>query len=188
MPIGKRAGLLGAVGATGGVFLNYGFLDVLPHISLDGLTMREEGYTETGGGDGLNLQVAPYYANSLRGSIGSDFKTSFNLFGATVSPEARLGYRYDLVNSPVKLKAGFVSTGGLGTPGNTFTFVGPDPDTGNAVAGPEPGRRHRYLAPGRQLRLDPRQQRIDHPGRHPDAAGPYLTRVFWSLRASRVLT
>ena len=97
--------------------------------------MREEGYTETGGGDGLDLQVAPYYANSLRGSIGSDFKTSFNIFGATVSPEARLGYRYDVVDSPVKLKAGFVSTGGLGTPSNTFTFVGPDPDTGNAVAG-----------------------------------------------------
>ena len=133
--VGKRAGLLGAVGATGGVFLKYGFLDVLPHIGLDGLATREEGYTESGGGDGLNLQVAPYYANSLRGSIGSDFKTSFNLFGATISPEARLGYRYDLANSPVKLKAGFVSTGGLGTPNNTFTFVGPDPDTGNAVAG-----------------------------------------------------
>ncbi|MBN9555837.1 MAG: hypothetical protein J0H61_14405, partial [Alphaproteobacteria bacterium] len=42
---------------------------------------------------------------------------------------------YDLVNTPVKLKAGFVSTGGLKTPGNTFTFVGPDPDTGNAIAG-----------------------------------------------------
>ncbi|MGZ5925512.1 MAG: autotransporter outer membrane beta-barrel domain-containing protein, partial [Rhizomicrobium sp.] len=133
--VGKRAGLLGAVGATGGVFLKYGFLDVLPHIGLDGLATREEGYTESGGGDGLNLQVAPYYANSLRGSIGSDFKTSFNLFGATVSPEARLGYRYDLANSPVKLKAGFVSTGGLGSPNNTFTFVGPDPDTDNAVAG-----------------------------------------------------
>ena len=35
----------------------------------------------------------------------------------------------------MKLKAGFVSTGGLGTPNNTFTFVGPDPDTGNTVAG-----------------------------------------------------
>ena len=133
--VGKRAALMGALGATGGVFLKYGFLDILPHIALDGLVSREEGYTENGGGDGLDLQVAPYYANSLRGSIGSDFKTSFNIFGATVSPEARLGYRYDVANSPVKLKAGFVSTGGLHTPGNSFTFVGPDPDSGNAVAG-----------------------------------------------------
>ena len=133
--VGKRAGLLAALGATSGVFLKYGFLNILPHVALDGLTTREEGYTESGGGDGLNLQVAPYYANSLRGSLGSDFKFNFDLFGATISPEARLGYRYDLVNTPVKLKAGFVSTGGLGAPNNVFTFVGPDPDTGNAVAG-----------------------------------------------------
>lgn len=133
--VGKRAALLGALGATGGVFLKYGFLSVMPHVGLDGLATREEGYTESGGGDGLDLQVAPYYANSFRGSIGSDFKTSFNLLGATISPEARLGYRYDFINAPVKLKAAFASTGGLDAPNNTFTFVGPDPDSGNAVAG-----------------------------------------------------
>ena len=133
--ISKRAGLLGSLGATGGVFMKYGALDILPHVALDGLTTREEGYTESGGGDGLNLQVAPYYANSLRGSIGSDFKTHFNILGATVSPEARIGYRYDFIDTPVKLKAGFASTGGLNAPGNVFTFVGPDPDTGNYVAG-----------------------------------------------------
>ena len=133
--VGKRSGLLASLGGTGGVFLNYGLLDILPHVALDGLAMREEGYTESGGGDGLNLQVAPYYANSLRGSIGSDFKTHFDFLGATFTPEARLGYRYDFIDTPVKLKAGFASTGGLGTPGNVFTFVGPDPDTGNAVAG-----------------------------------------------------
>lgn len=133
--VGKRAGLLGALGATGGVFLQYGGLSVMPHIAVDGLMTREEGYTESGGGAGLNLQVAPYYANSLRGSLGTDFKFNFNFLGATFSPEARLGYRYDAINTPVKLKAGFVSTGGLKTPGNVMTFVGPDPDSGNAVAG-----------------------------------------------------
>ena len=100
--IGKRAGLLGSLGATGGVFLKYGGLDILPHVALDGLTTREEGYTESGGGDGLDLQVAPYYANSLRGSIGSDFKTSFGVLGATITTEARIGYRYDFVDTPVK--------------------------------------------------------------------------------------
>lgn len=132
---GKRAALMGSLGATTGAFFNFGLVNVIPHFGLDGLSMREEGYTENGGGDGLDLQVAPYYANSLRGSVGSDFTTSFDVFGATVTPEARLGYRYDMVNMPVKLKAGFVSTGGINVPGNTVTFVGPDPDTGNAVAG-----------------------------------------------------
>ena len=35
----------------------------------------------------------------------------------------------------MKLKAAFASTGGTGANGNSFTFVGPDPDTGNILAG-----------------------------------------------------
>ena len=132
---GKRAALMGALGATTGVFFNFAGVQMTPHIALDGLASREEGYTENGGGDGLDLQIAPTYANSLRGSVGSDFATNFDLWGATITPEARFGYRYDAVNMPVKLKGGFVSTGGLEVPGNTITFIGPDPDTGNAVAG-----------------------------------------------------
>ena len=132
---GKRASLLASLGATTGVLLKYGAFDVTPHISLDGMTMREEGYTETGGGDGFDLQVAPYYASSLRTSLGVDGKTSFSLWDATITPEMRLGYRYDFVGAPVKLKAAFVSTGGLTSPNNQFTVIGPDPDTGNLLAG-----------------------------------------------------
>ena len=157
---------MGALGATTGVFFNFGGVQITPHVALDGLASREEGYTENGGGDGLDLQVAPYYANSLRGSVGSDFATNFDLLGATITPEARLGYRYDAVNMPVKLKAGFVSTGGLEVPGNTFTFIGPDPDTGNAVAGLSLGAGTDTWQSGRQLRLDPRQQWLDLTGRH----------------------
>jgi uncharacterized protein with beta-barrel porin domain len=132
---GKRAALLGALGGTAGVFLNFGGVQLLPHASLDGMSMREEGYSEANGGDGFDLQVAPYYANSLRTFLGTDLKTSFDVFGVSMTPDAEIGYRYDFVNTPVKLKAGFLSTGGLSTPGNTLTFVGPDPDTGNILAG-----------------------------------------------------
>jgi hypothetical protein len=106
-----------------------------PHLSVDGLAMREEGYTETGGGPGFNLQVNPSYANSLRTALGVDLRTSFPLWSLRVTPEARFGYRYDLVSSPMKLKGGFVSTGGTTTAGNTYNFVGPDPDTGNMFGG-----------------------------------------------------
>jgi hypothetical protein len=133
--VGKRAGLIGALGATTGLIFDYGSLSVIPHISLDAMSMREEGYTENGGGDGLNLQVSPYYANSLRAFLGADVKERVGLFGIILEPEARLGYRYDFVGVPVKLKAAFISTGGLDRPGNSFTIAGPDPDTGNAVAG-----------------------------------------------------
>jgi hypothetical protein len=126
---------MGAMGANMGAVFNAGILQITPHFSLDGLSLREEGYGETGGGGGFDLQVAPYYANSLRSAAGIDFSAGLKLFGIILKPEARLGYRYDLASSPVKLKAGFIGTGGLGTAGNTMTFVGPDPDTGNAFGG-----------------------------------------------------
>jgi hypothetical protein len=132
---GKRNALMLALGGKMGAGLRAGWLEVAPHISLDAMAMREEGYTESGGGPGFNLQVNPAYANSLRTALGVDFRSKFSLWGIQLSPEARVGYRYDLANAPMKLKAGFVSTGGTSTVGNTYNFVGPDPDTGNMFGG-----------------------------------------------------
>ena len=131
----KRASQMVALGGKMGVMLKSFGIDMDPYASLDGLTMREEGYTEANGGPGFNLQVAPYYASSLRTALGADFKTGVNLWGIELSPEARVGYRYDLMHQAVKVKAAFASTGGTGTVGNTMTFVGPDPDSGNAILG-----------------------------------------------------
>jgi hypothetical protein len=133
--IGKRPALMGALGANAGVMLNLGGFHIDPHLSLDGLTLREEGYTEANGGNGFNLQVAPYFANSLRAAPMLDFKTSVSVWGIDLAPEARVGYRVDMLKQPVKIQAAFASTGGLGTVGNTMTFVGPDPDTGSTVVG-----------------------------------------------------
>ncbi|HVW74825.1 MAG TPA: autotransporter outer membrane beta-barrel domain-containing protein [Rhizomicrobium sp.] len=131
----KRPGAMLALGANTGVTLHYGGIEVDPHVSLDGLTLREEGYQEANGGPGLDLDVAPYFANSLRGALGADVKGNISLWGFELTPEARLGYRYDFLQDPVKIKAAFESTGGRSTAGNTMTFIGPDPDTGNAIAG-----------------------------------------------------
>ena len=131
----KRPGAMLVGGVNAGVVFKKLGMEIAPHISLDGLTLREEGYTETGGGSGFNLAVAPYFANSLRTAFGTDFKGSIRAFGIDLTPEARLGYRYDLLHQPVKIRAAFDSTGGLGTTGNTMTFIGPDPDTGNVFGG-----------------------------------------------------
>lgn len=132
---GKRAALMGAIGGNFGANFRSGALQISPHFSLDGMAMREEGYSESGGGNGFDLQVAPYYANSLRAAFGSDFRLNMTLFGFNFAPEARLGYRYDLAASAVKLKGAFLGTGGLNTAGNSYTFVGPDPDSGNLIGG-----------------------------------------------------
>jgi hypothetical protein len=131
----RRPGAMLALGANTGVMLKYGGIEVDPHVSLDGMTMREEGYQEADGGSGMNLDVAPYFANSLRTAIGADVKGKVSLWGFDLTPEARLGYRYDVLQQAINVKAAFESTGGRGTSGNTMTFVGPDPDSGNAIAG-----------------------------------------------------
>ncbi len=131
----RRPGAMLALGANTGVMLHYGGIEVDPHVSLDGLTMREEGYSEADGGSGMNLDVAPYFANSLRTAIGADVKGKISLWGFDLTPEARLGYRYDVLQQAINVKAAFESTGGRGTAGNTMTFIGPDPDSGNAIAG-----------------------------------------------------
>jgi hypothetical protein len=131
----QRPAAMLAGGATTGMILKYSGIEVDPHISLDGMTLREDGYQEANGGPGLNLDVAPYFANSLRGAVGADIKTSVSIWGFDLTPEGRLGYRYDMLQQPIKINAAFESTGGRSTAGNTMTFVGPDPDSGNAIAG-----------------------------------------------------
>ena len=136
---GKRAGLLVAGGISTGVVLAYGGTVITPQFSIDGLTMREEGYTETGGGagtagaDGFDLRVQPYYANSVRGYFGTTFRQDIDFGDFFIQPEARIGYRYDFLSDAVKLKAAFASM--AATPGNEFTLTGPDPERGNVVAG-----------------------------------------------------
>jgi hypothetical protein len=131
----KRPGAMLALGANTGAMLKYSGFEMDPHISLDAMTLREEGYQEANGGPGFNLDVAPYFASSVRTAVGADIKTNVSIWNFELTPEMRLGYRYDLVQDAVKIKAAFESTGGRGTAGNTMTFVGPDPDSGNAILG-----------------------------------------------------
>jgi uncharacterized protein with beta-barrel porin domain len=122
--------LLGAIGGTTGAIFSYGPLLLMPEIGLDALTMREEGFTEHGGGTGFNLKVEPYYATSLRTFLGVDSRVDVDLGDFTLQPEGRLGYRFDFINDPVKVKGAFAAV-----PADTFTITGPDPSRGNVVAG-----------------------------------------------------
>jgi hypothetical protein len=146
----KHAGALLSGGFTTGAMLNYGATTLMPQLSVDGLLMREEGYTEYNPGttptcanttnicDGFDLQVQPYYARSLRAFLGSSVRHDFDLGDFFLQPELRLGYRYDFLSDPVKLKAAFAYanvTGATPTAGQQFSVEGPDPAKGNFVLG-----------------------------------------------------
>jgi hypothetical protein len=130
----KHIGVFLAGGVTTGAILKYAGTTITPKIAIDGLTMRENGYTESGGGptghDGFDLAVGASYTNSLRSLLGVDLRQDIDMGDFFLQPEARVGYRYDFIGTPQKVTANFVSL-----PGSSFTVQGPDPAQGNLVAG-----------------------------------------------------
>ncbi|MGD0144212.1 MAG: autotransporter outer membrane beta-barrel domain-containing protein, partial [Rhizomicrobium sp.] len=131
----RPAAVLAGSVTTGGIF-NLGSTVISPQLDIDGLTMREDGYSEGGGqdltgGDGFDLRVAPNYANSARAFLGVDFRQDINLGDFYLQPEARAGYRYDFLDGAQKLDANFIGV----TPVSQFTIEGPDPAKGNFVLG-----------------------------------------------------
>jgi hypothetical protein len=128
---------------TGAIFA-YGATTLSPELAVDGLMMREEGYTEKNPatiatvGDGFDLKVEPYYAKSLRIFLGGSVRHDLSLWDFYLQPEAHLGFRYDMFSNPVKLKAAFAyadTSGATVGPGTQFTITGPDPSQANFVAG-----------------------------------------------------
>ncbi|MFL5236094.1 MAG: autotransporter domain-containing protein [Rhizomicrobium sp.] len=132
---GKRDSLLGAIGATTGVILTTGSTVFTPMFSIDGMYMKENGYTEHGGGDpnggdAFDLNVATTYYKSARAFLGADVRQDLDLGDFYLQPEARAGYRYDFIADAQNVKASFAQV-----PGTAFTLTGPDPASGNAVLG-----------------------------------------------------
>ena len=134
----KRAALVGALGFTTGAVLKFGSTFITPQLAVDGMSMREEGFTELNGGNGFNLAVKPYYANSLRAFLGTELRQNLDFGDFFIQPSARVGYRFDFLNNPVKLRAAFADidpTQPGNQPGASFTIQGPDPGRGNFVGG-----------------------------------------------------
>ncbi|HTT99535.1 MAG TPA: autotransporter outer membrane beta-barrel domain-containing protein [Rhizomicrobium sp.] len=131
-----RPGLVGSAGFTTGVILAYGSTTLTPQLSMDAMTMRVDGATEShptaspGNGDGFDLAMKSYYSNSMRVFLGADVREDLDMGDFFIQPDVRLGYRYDFISDPTKLTAHFVST-----PNTDFTITGPDPSQGNFVAG-----------------------------------------------------
>ena len=134
----NRAALVGALGVTTGAVMKFGSTFLTPQIALDGLSMREEGYTEINGGTGFNLAVKPYYSNSLRAFVGTEARQDIDVGDFFIQPSARIGYRFDFINDATKLHAAFADIDSNLTgnqPGAPFTIQGPDPSRGNFVGG-----------------------------------------------------
>lgn len=136
--VGKRATEMASGGFSTGFIFNSGGTVLMPQFSVDALTLREEGYTESGGGAGMDLHVQPYYANSVRAFLGADLRQDLKMGSFFLQPELRAGYRYDFINGQTKLKVNFAgdqTVSPVVAPGSQFAVVGPDPAKGNLILG-----------------------------------------------------
>lgn len=139
----KHTGALIAGSVTTGGMFSYGAATLMPQINLDGMLVRENGYTEhnpstTTVGDGFDLKVNESYAKSLRVFVGLNARYDLDLGGFFLQPEGRAGYRYDFFDDPAKVKAAFAYsnvTNNSVTAGDTFTLEGPSPSQGSFVVG-----------------------------------------------------
>lgn len=131
-------------GVTTGAQFDWAGLVLAPQVSLDGMLMRAEGYSEKNpdstlaARQGFLLHLDPGYSQSLRGYAGTSLRYDFRLFGITWQPEVHGGYRYDFLNDANKSRVSFkdINTDVSGSQrGSTFTLYGLDPSRGNLVGG-----------------------------------------------------
>lgn len=80
---------------------------VRPAVSVDYLRLFEEGYTETGGGIGVDLSVADRESTSFTGSATMSFGALFENNARWWSPVVRVGYRNEFSNDILETEARF---------------------------------------------------------------------------------
>ncbi len=93
-----------------GTFYNWNLYQLAPYVRAAYVNIHEDGYTETLGGDGINLVVGEKNTDSLRGSVGFTFDRDFPIyFDSYAEAVFRANYTRDIINSPVSLTADFVA-------------------------------------------------------------------------------
>lgn len=107
-----------------------GPLIILPTVSIDYLRLEEDGYSESGGGAGIDLEVLDRTSDSTTATAMLVVGGRFNRTGRTWwSPRLRVGYRSALSSSAPVTMARFAGST------NYFTLMASDlPDSG-AIAG-----------------------------------------------------
>jgi uncharacterized protein with beta-barrel porin domain len=127
---GDWTGYLASGGATAGYVFNFGPIEIIPQVSLDGLYMRQTSYAERGGGSGIDLNVGTQDAKSVRLFAGVVAQSGFMFEGGRLQPQVLAGWSRDLMKDPSVIDASFEAL-----PGSSFALVGPTSDPSRLIGG-----------------------------------------------------
>ena len=117
-------------GISAGYVMNLGPVQIIPQISVDALYMHQLGYTEAGGGDGVNLDVGSQDVRSFRLFAGVSAQSPFQFEGGRMLPQVLAGWSHEFVKNPITIDASFEAL-----PGSTFALVGPQVDPSKLIGG-----------------------------------------------------
>ncbi len=110
LAIGKWKGYEYGGTIEGGFFTRIGNTEVTPFLRASYLKNHENGYTETSGGAGIDLSVAPRNAQIGRGSAGLTIDRDFPVFyDSYIEAEFRANYTRDFMNDPYAVRARFAT-------------------------------------------------------------------------------
>lgn len=108
--VGKWDGIQWGGSLETGTFFNWNLYQLAPYVRAAYVNIHEDDYTETLGGDGINLAISDKNTDSLRSSIGFTFDRDFPIFyDSYVEAEFRANYTRDILNDPLSLTADFVA-------------------------------------------------------------------------------
>lgn len=110
--IGKWSGYQYSGTLEAGYLVRRGLYELGPYARVAYLKIHENGYTETGGGTGVNLAIDDRNGESFRGTAGFVLNRNFLLsYDSYVEAQFRGGFTREFMGDPVAVTARFVSGG-----------------------------------------------------------------------------
>jgi hypothetical protein len=128
--MGKPDEMLASGGISGGYVWNLGFIHLIPQASLNGIELYDRGYTEGGGGAGVDLAVNSHHESSLRSFLGLTAGGSYESGEAHLVPQVSAGWSQDLLSGSPTIDAAFASV-----PQSSFEVTGLAASRSRLIAG-----------------------------------------------------
>ena len=117
-------------GFSTGYVLSFGPLQIIPQISLDGLYLHQTAYSETGGGQGIDMNVGKQDVRSLRLFAGVVAQGVFPVEEGRLQPQILAGWSHEFENNTPVIDVSFQAL-----PGSPFALVGPTADPSKLIGG-----------------------------------------------------
>ena len=127
---GKPNEMFASGGLSGGYDWNLGIIQLMPQISLNGIALYDHAYTESGGGEGVDLNVNSHHQSSVRSFVGVTAGNAYTAGGARLVPQISAGWSQELVGGAPMVNAGFASV-----PQSTFEVSGLEAARSRLIAG-----------------------------------------------------